>query len=55
MEYKHGFGDLFSPGGEFWLGNDPLHYLTSQGQRRPDRTLEGGRGEGVLGIMGCDV
>lgn len=31
VEYKHGFGDLFSPGGEFWLGNDPLHYLTAQG------------------------
>ncbi|XP_042340368.1 fibrinogen-like protein 1 [Plectropomus leopardus] len=31
VEYKHGFGDLFSPDGEFWLGNDPLHYLTSQG------------------------
>ncbi|GAA6225841.1 fibrinogen-like protein 1 isoform X1 [Lates japonicus] len=31
VEYKHGFGDLFSPGGEFWLGNEPLHYLTSQG------------------------
>ncbi|XP_018556457.1 fibrinogen-like protein 1 isoform X2 [Lates calcarifer] len=31
VEYKHGFGDLFSPSGEFWLGNEPLHYLTSQG------------------------
>ncbi|XP_056135642.1 fibrinogen-like protein 1 [Lampris incognitus] len=31
VEYKHGFGDLFSPEGEFWLGNDALHYLTSQG------------------------
>ncbi|KAE8301125.1 Fibrinogen-like protein 1 Precursor [Larimichthys crocea] len=31
VEYKHGFGDLFSPDGEFWLGNEPLHYLTSQG------------------------
>lgn len=31
MEYKHGFGDLFSPDGEFWLGNEPLHDLTSQG------------------------
>ncbi|XP_071361834.1 fibrinogen-like protein 1 isoform X2 [Trachinotus anak] len=31
VEYKHGFGDLFSPDGEFWLGNDPLHHLTSQG------------------------
>uniref|UniRef100_A0A3B4TMI4 Fibrinogen-like protein 1 n=1 Tax=Seriola dumerili TaxID=41447 RepID=A0A3B4TMI4_SERDU len=31
VEYKHGFGDLHSPDGEFWLGNDPLHYLTSQG------------------------
>ncbi|CAJ1053858.1 fibrinogen-like protein 1 [Xyrichtys novacula] len=31
VEYKHGFGDLFSPNGEFWLGNDALHRLTSQG------------------------
>ncbi|KAK5603403.1 hypothetical protein CRENBAI_008224 [Crenichthys baileyi] len=31
LEYSHGFGDLFSPEGEFWLGNDPLHHLTSQG------------------------
>ncbi|XP_076001352.1 fibrinogen-like protein 1 [Genypterus blacodes] len=32
VEYKQGFGDLYSPDGEFWLGNDPLHYLTSQGK-----------------------
>ncbi|XP_058496080.1 fibrinogen-like protein 1 [Solea solea] len=32
VEYKHGFGDLYSPDGEFWLGNEPLHYLTSQGK-----------------------
>ncbi|CAL8334111.1 unnamed protein product [Lota lota] len=31
VEYKNGFGDQFSPEGEFWLGNDPLHYITSQG------------------------
>ncbi|XP_041958476.1 fibrinogen-like protein 1 [Alosa sapidissima] len=31
VEYKHGFGNLLSNDGEFWLGNDPLHYLTSQG------------------------
>ncbi|XP_029365790.1 fibrinogen-like protein 1 [Echeneis naucrates] len=31
VEYKHGFGDLYSPDGEFWLGNEPLHHLTSQG------------------------
>ena len=31
VEYKNGFGDLYSPDGEFWLGNEPLHYLTSQG------------------------
>ncbi|KAM9363257.1 fibrinogen-like protein 1 [Symphorus nematophorus] len=31
VEYKHGFGDLYSPDGEFWLGNEPLHFLTSQG------------------------
>ncbi|KAL4640553.1 fibrinogen-like protein 1 [Arapaima gigas] len=30
-EYKKGFGNMRSPGGEFWLGNDNLHYLTSQG------------------------
>ncbi|XP_052366422.1 fibrinogen-like protein 1 [Oncorhynchus keta] len=30
VEYKHGFGGSESDG-EFWLGNDPLHYLTSQG------------------------
>ncbi|XP_072240033.1 fibrinogen-like protein 1 [Leuresthes tenuis] len=30
-EYKHGFGDVASPSGEFWLGNEPLHHLTSQG------------------------
>ncbi|XP_061686074.1 fibrinogen-like protein 1 [Syngnathoides biaculeatus] len=31
VEYKHGFGDLHSPDGEFWLGNDALHHLSSQG------------------------
>ncbi|KAM8771732.1 fibrinogen-like protein 1 isoform 2-T2 [Acanthopagrus schlegelii] len=31
VEYKHGFGDIYSPDGEFWLGNEALHYLTSQG------------------------
>ncbi|XP_042284957.1 fibrinogen-like protein 1 isoform X1 [Thunnus maccoyii] len=31
VEYKHGFGDLYSPDGEFWLGNEPLHFITSQG------------------------
>uniref|UniRef100_A0A3Q2QUP4 Fibrinogen-like protein 1 n=1 Tax=Fundulus heteroclitus TaxID=8078 RepID=A0A3Q2QUP4_FUNHE len=30
-EYSHGFGDLFSPEGEFWLGNEPLHRITAQG------------------------
>ncbi|XP_023686400.1 fibrinogen-like protein 1 [Paramormyrops kingsleyae] len=30
-EYKTGFGNLASHTGEFWLGNDYLHYLTSQG------------------------
>jgi hypothetical protein len=27
-EYKHGFGDLF---GSFYLGNDHIHAMTSQG------------------------
>ncbi|XP_069487668.1 fibrinogen-like protein 1 isoform X3 [Ambystoma mexicanum] len=29
-EYKYGFGDFTSGNGEFWLGNDNLHFLTSQ-------------------------
>ncbi|RLV62300.1 hypothetical protein DV515_00019457, partial [Chloebia gouldiae] len=28
-EYKEGFGDL---NGEFWLGNDNIHRMTSQGE-----------------------
>ncbi|XP_072288708.1 fibrinogen-like protein 1 [Eucyclogobius newberryi] len=30
-EYKNGFGDFESERGEFWLGNDNLHHLTTQG------------------------
>lgn len=30
-EYKDGFGDTDSESGEFWLGNDNLHYITRQG------------------------
>ncbi|TRY60724.1 hypothetical protein DNTS_029053 [Danionella cerebrum] len=29
-DYKKGFGDLNSRDGEFWLGNDNLHFFTSQ-------------------------
>ncbi|KAL2077416.1 hypothetical protein ACEWY4_026920 [Coilia grayii] len=29
-EYKRGFGNMESAIGEFWVGNDNLHYLTSQ-------------------------
>ena len=31
LEYKYGFGSLY---GEFWLGNQILHRLTSQGHYR---------------------
>lgn len=30
-EYKDGFGDTDTELGEFWLGNDNLHYITTQG------------------------
>ncbi|KAK2849528.1 hypothetical protein Q5P01_009362 [Channa striata] len=30
-EYKDGFGDMNAELGEFWLGNDNLHYITTQG------------------------
>ncbi|XP_053179502.1 fibrinogen-like protein 1 [Scomber japonicus] len=30
-EYKDGFGDMDAELGEFWLGNDNLHYITAQG------------------------
>ncbi|KAM3867223.1 fibrinogen-like protein 1 [Diretmus argenteus] len=29
--YKDGFGNMTSESGEFWLGNDNLHYITAQG------------------------
>lgn len=31
-DYKQGFGERESATGEFWLGNDNLHYLTNQGE-----------------------
>ncbi|XP_067374730.1 fibrinogen-like protein 1 [Channa argus] len=31
VEYKEGFGDMDAELGEFWLGNDNLHYITTQG------------------------
>uniref|UniRef100_A0A3Q1K2W7 Fibrinogen-like protein 1 n=2 Tax=Anabas testudineus TaxID=64144 RepID=A0A3Q1K2W7_ANATE len=31
VEYKDGFGDMNAELGEFWLGNDNLHYITTQG------------------------
>ncbi|XP_060904762.1 fibrinogen-like protein 1 [Labrus mixtus] len=30
-EYKEGFGDMDAELGEFWLGNDNLHFITTQG------------------------
>ncbi|XP_078478610.1 LOW QUALITY PROTEIN: fibrinogen-like protein 1, partial [Lampetra planeri] len=30
VEYKNGFGDMAAELGEFWLGNDNLHYITAQ-------------------------
>ncbi|KAM9850410.1 fibrinogen-like protein 1 [Aulostomus maculatus] len=30
LEYKDGFGDMDAELGEFWLGNDNLHYITAQ-------------------------
>nr|XP_057918997.1 fibrinogen-like protein 1 [Doryrhamphus excisus] len=31
VEYKNGFGNMVADLGEFWLGNDNLHYITAQG------------------------
>ncbi|XP_072108737.1 fibrinogen-like protein 1 [Mobula birostris] len=30
-DYKQGFGNFQSVNGEYWIGNDNLHFLTSQG------------------------
>ncbi|XP_054648212.1 fibrinogen-like protein 1 [Dunckerocampus dactyliophorus] len=31
VEYKNGFGNMVADLGELWLGNDNLHYITTQG------------------------
>ncbi|XP_029442895.1 fibrinogen-like protein 1 [Rhinatrema bivittatum] len=31
-DYKQGFGDFNSAKGEYWLGNENVHYLTTQGE-----------------------
>ena len=40
-KYKHGFGDL---SGEYWLGNDKIHRLTSDGNKMLRVDLEDFKG-----------
>ena len=54
-DYKVGFGDL---NGEFWLGNDKIHRLTSDGNQRLRVDLEDFEGNtayaeyDMFGVMG---
>ena len=54
-DYKHGFGNLC---GEFWLGNDKIHRLTSDDNKRLRVDLEDFEGNttyaeyDMFGVMG---
>ena len=54
-DYKHDFGDL---SGEFWLGNDKIHHLTSDDNKRLRVDLEDFEGNttyaeyDMFGVMG---
>ncbi|XP_022540068.2 fibrinogen-like protein 1 [Astyanax mexicanus] len=51
-DYKVGFGDLKSASGEFWIGNDNLHYLTSQGENILRINLEDFEGSHRFAVYG---